>query len=74
MKDRELRAQLAKTTGRKLRDVRGDAKDELNAAVVQTISESQSDLGLKAAASDAVYTRKDCSREQKFACAVSASR
>jgi DNA mismatch repair protein MutS2 len=56
VKDRELRAQLAKTTGRKLRDVRGDAKDELNAAVVQTISESQSDLGLKAAASDAVNT------------------
>ncbi len=56
VKDRELRAQLAKTTGRKLRDVRGEAKDELNAAVVQTISESQSDLGLKTEASDAVST------------------
>jgi DNA mismatch repair protein MutS2 len=54
VKDRELRAQLSKTTGRKLRDVRGEAKDELNTAVVQTISESQSDLGLKREASDGV--------------------
>jgi DNA mismatch repair protein MutS2 len=54
VKDRELRKQLEKTAGRKLRDVRGEAKDELDAAVVQTISESQKDLGLKPETSDAV--------------------
>ena len=54
VKDRELRKQLEKTSGRKLRDVRGEAKDELDAAVVQTISESQKDLGLKPEVSDAV--------------------
>jgi DNA mismatch repair protein MutS2 len=45
VKDRELRAQVEKTARRKLQDVRGAAKEELNAAVVQTISESQQDLG-----------------------------
>jgi DNA mismatch repair protein MutS2 len=58
VKDRELRKQLEKTSGRKLRDVRVEAKDELNAAVVQTISESQKDLGLKAESSDAVAAEK----------------
>ena len=47
VKDRELRVQLEKTSRRKLQDVRGEAKEELNAAVVQTISESQKDLGIK---------------------------
>jgi DNA mismatch repair protein MutS2 len=46
VRDRELRAQLEKTSRRKLQDVRGAAKEELNAAVVQTISESQLDLGI----------------------------
>jgi DNA mismatch repair protein MutS2 len=31
-----------------MQDARGEAKEELNAAVVQTISESQADLGVKA--------------------------
>ncbi len=48
VKERELRAQLAKTTRRKMQDARGGAKEELNAALVQTISESQQDLGLRA--------------------------
>ena len=48
VKERELRAQLEKTTRRKMQDARGEAKEELNAAVVQTISESQQDLGVKA--------------------------
>jgi DNA mismatch repair protein MutS2 len=48
VKERELRAQMEKTARRKIQDVRGEAKEELNAAVVQTISESQQDLGLKA--------------------------
>ena len=48
VKERELRAQLEKTARRKMQDARGEAKEELNAAVVQTISESQQDLGVKA--------------------------
>ena len=47
VKDRELRAQVEKTARRKMQDARGEAKEELNAAVVQTISESQQDLGIK---------------------------
>jgi len=42
-----LRAQVEKSARRKLQDVRGEAKEELNAAVVQTISESQQDLGIR---------------------------
>jgi DNA mismatch repair protein MutS2 len=47
VKDRELRAQMEKTARRKMQDVRGEAKEELNAAVVQTIADSQQDLGIK---------------------------
>jgi DNA mismatch repair protein MutS2 len=47
VKERELRAQLERTARRKMQGARGEAKDELNAAVVQTISESQQDLGMK---------------------------
>jgi DNA mismatch repair protein MutS2 len=47
VKERELRAHLEKTARRKMQDARGGAKEELNAAVVQTISESQEDLGIK---------------------------
>lgn len=54
VKERELRAQMEKTARRKMLDVRGEAKEELNAAVVQTISESQQDLGLKAEAFEKV--------------------
>jgi len=48
-KERELRAQLEKSARRKMQDVRGEAREELNAAVVQTLSESQADLGTFAA-------------------------
>jgi DNA mismatch repair protein MutS2 len=54
VKDRELRKQIQKTAGRKLSDVRGEAKEELNAAVVQVISESQKDLGLKTESPEAI--------------------
>jgi DNA mismatch repair protein MutS2 len=54
VKERELRAQLEKTSRRKMQDVRSEARDELNAAVVQTISESQSDLGVHSASSEAI--------------------
>ncbi|HUL34491.1 MAG TPA: Smr/MutS family protein [Candidatus Eisenbacteria bacterium] len=47
IKDRELRVQLEKTAKRKMQDTRSGARDELNAAVVQTISESQQDLGVR---------------------------
>src|SRR6516225_3332699 len=54
VKERELRSQLEKTARRKMLDVRGEAKDELNAAVVQTLSESQQDLGVKPESFDRV--------------------
>jgi DNA mismatch repair protein MutS2 len=46
IKDKELRAQLEKSSRRKSQSVRGEAREELNAALVQTISESQADLGV----------------------------
>jgi DNA mismatch repair protein MutS2 len=48
VKERELRGQIEKTSRRKLGEVRSGARQELNAAVVQTISESQADLGIAA--------------------------
>jgi DNA mismatch repair protein MutS2 len=54
VKERELRAQLEKSTRRKMQDVRTGAREELNAAVVETISESQADLGTHAASFEAV--------------------
>jgi DNA mismatch repair protein MutS2 len=48
VKERELRAQMEKSVRRKVQDVRVEARDELNAAVVQTLSESQADLGVSA--------------------------
>jgi DNA mismatch repair protein MutS2 len=54
VKERELRTQLEKTTRRKMQDVRSEAREELNAAVVQTISESQRDLGVTTGSMEAV--------------------
>jgi DNA mismatch repair protein MutS2 len=54
VKERELRAQLEKTSRRKMQEARGEAREDLNAAVVQTISESQADLGVNAASLEAV--------------------
>ncbi|MCU1243428.1 MAG: Smr protein/MutS2 [Candidatus Acidoferrum typicum] len=48
VKERELRGQLEKSARRKVQDVRGEAREELNAAVVQTLSDSQADLGTSA--------------------------
>jgi DNA mismatch repair protein MutS2 len=45
VKERELRGQMEKSARRKVQDVRGEAREELNAAVVQTLSDSQADLG-----------------------------
>jgi DNA mismatch repair protein MutS2 len=54
VKERELRASLEKTARRKGMDIRSEAREELNAAVVQTISESQADLGTTAATQEPV--------------------
>jgi DNA mismatch repair protein MutS2 len=54
VKERELRAQMEKSARRKMQDVRSEARDELNAAVVQTISDSQADLGVHPASRGAV--------------------
>ncbi len=56
VKEREVRAQVEKTARRKIQDVRGEAREELNAAVVRTISESQTDLGIHAASLEAIST------------------
>ncbi|HEY6388228.1 MAG TPA: Smr/MutS family protein, partial [Candidatus Acidoferrum sp.] len=45
VKERELRASVEKTARRKGQDIRNEAREELNAALVQTISDSQADLG-----------------------------
>jgi DNA mismatch repair protein MutS2 len=54
VKEKELRGSLDKFARRKAQDVRGEARDEMNAAVVQTISESQQDLGAPAAGKESV--------------------
>jgi DNA mismatch repair protein MutS2 len=54
VKERELRGSLEKSARRKSLEVRGEAREELNAAVVQTISESQQDLGAPAAGKENV--------------------
>ena len=54
VKERELRAQVEKTARRKMQDVRGEAREALNAALLKTISESQADLGVHAASMQAV--------------------
>jgi DNA mismatch repair protein MutS2 len=50
VKERELRGQLEKSARRKMRDAGSEARDELNAAIVGTISDSQTDLGVHPAA------------------------
>ncbi len=54
VKERELRGSLEKSTRRKVQDVRSEAREELNDAVVQTIAESQSDLGTAAGGKEGV--------------------
>jgi DNA mismatch repair protein MutS2 len=54
VKERELRAALEKTAKRKGQDIRSEARDELNAALVQTISDSQADLGTATATQEPI--------------------
>jgi DNA mismatch repair protein MutS2 len=56
VKERELRGQIEKTARRKMGEVRGGAREELNAAVVQTLSESQEDLGVATGVAGPVST------------------
>jgi DNA mismatch repair protein MutS2 len=58
IKDRELRASLEKSTRRKVQDVRGEAREELNSAVVQTLSDSQADLGVTSSSAQTVTTEQ----------------
>jgi DNA mismatch repair protein MutS2 len=58
VKERELRASLEKTARRKGQEIRGEAREELNAAVVQTISESQADLGVRASVTEPVSAER----------------
>jgi DNA mismatch repair protein MutS2 len=58
VKERELRAQMEKSARRKMQDVRGEAREELNAAVVQTLSESQADFGTSAESALAVSAER----------------
>ena len=51
VKERELRAQLEKQTGRKLVKARGEAREEADAATVAHLADSQADLGIAAAKS-----------------------
>jgi DNA mismatch repair protein MutS2 len=51
VKERELRAQLEKQTGRKLVKARGEAREEADAATVAHLADSQADLGIAAAQS-----------------------
>ncbi|HEY6386323.1 MAG TPA: endonuclease MutS2 [Candidatus Acidoferrum sp.] len=54
VKERELRASLEKMARRKGQDIRSEARDELNAALVQTISDSQADLGSASAGQEPI--------------------
>jgi len=58
VQEKELRASLDKFARRKSQEVRGEAREELHAAVVQTISESQLDLGAPAAAKGSADARQ----------------
>jgi DNA mismatch repair protein MutS2 len=51
VKERELRAQLEKQTGRKLVKARGEAREEADAATVSHLADSQADLGIAASQS-----------------------
>ncbi|MGO9590014.1 MAG: endonuclease MutS2 [Candidatus Acidiferrales bacterium] len=53
VKDRTLRAQLEKQTGRRMGKFESDARTEADAAVVETLASSQADLGVAIAAQQA---------------------
>jgi DNA mismatch repair protein MutS2 len=54
VKERELRASLEKTAKRKGQEIRSEAREGLNAALLQTISDSQTDLGTTSASQEPI--------------------
>ncbi|MGB2589927.1 MAG: Smr/MutS family protein [Candidatus Acidiferrum sp.] len=54
VKERDLRASLEKSAKRKGQTVRSEAREELNDAIVQAISDSQADLGTTSASQEQV--------------------
>jgi DNA mismatch repair protein MutS2 len=54
VKERELRSSLEKTARRKGQEVRSEAREQLSAAVVQTIADSQADLGTTTSGTEAI--------------------
>ncbi|HYL10627.1 MAG TPA: endonuclease MutS2 [Candidatus Acidoferrales bacterium] len=54
VKERELRTQIEKQARRKMVSARSEAREEVNAAVVQHLSESQEDLGTSGAVAQPV--------------------
>jgi DNA mismatch repair protein MutS2 len=56
VKERELRASLEKTARRKGMEIRSEAREDLNAALVQTISDSQADLGTSSSSQQPIRT------------------
>src|SRR5665213_1085349 len=59
VKERELRAQLEKQTHKKLIKARGDAREEVDAATVSHLSDSQADLGIAAPQSSKPVLKSD---------------
>jgi DNA mismatch repair protein MutS2 len=59
VKERELRAQLEKQTHKKLVKARGDAREEVDAATVSHLSDSQADLGIAVAPSAKPVSQSD---------------
>ena len=54
VKEGQLRGQLEKSARRKMHHIRSTAREELNAAVVQTISESQAELHVSSVAAETI--------------------
>jgi DNA mismatch repair protein MutS2 len=54
VKERELRGSLEKMARRKGQDIRSEAREELNAALVETISDAQADLGTTSRSQQAI--------------------
>jgi DNA mismatch repair protein MutS2 len=59
VKERELRAQIEKQTHKKLVKARGDAREEVDAATVSHLSDSQADLGIAVSQSAKPVTQSD---------------
>jgi DNA mismatch repair protein MutS2 len=59
VKERELRGQLEKQTHKKLIKARGDAREEVDAATVSHLSDSQADLGIAAPQSAKLVSQND---------------